>query len=141
MRIRVATLLVSAAATGVLCSQTPTIKKVPITYTQPLDGKEMFSTYCAVCHGPNATGGGPAADALKKAPPDLTQLTIRNNGSFPDRKVVMVLSAGPAEMSSHGSKDMPIWGQLFRSMAPGREAEARIRIAALTDYVKSIQRK
>jgi mono/diheme cytochrome c family protein len=141
MRICVATLLVSAAATGVLCSQPTTIKNVPITYTQPDDGKAMFSAYCAVCHGPDGRGGGPAADALKKSPTDLTQLAIRNNGTFPYQNVMNVLSFGPAEMISHGSKDMPIWGKVFRSMGSAGDSVSRIRVSALTDYLKSIQRK
>jgi mono/diheme cytochrome c family protein len=139
MRIRVATLLVSAAATGAMFSQTPTVKKVPLTYTQPDDAKEMFNTYCAVCHGPDGRGGGPAATALKKAPADLTQIAIRNNGAFPEMKITEVLTAGAGETLSHGSKDMPIWGTLFK--ARGGESVARLRIFALTEYLKSIQRK
>lgn len=34
-------------------------------------GKQLFQIYCAICHGPNAKGGGPVA-AKFVPPPDLT---------------------------------------------------------------------
>ena len=133
-----ASLLTFTAASAILCGQTPTVKSVPLTYTQPDDGKEMFNAYCAVCHGVDGTGTGPAAAALKKAPADLTQLTIKNKGTYPDRKVSLVISSGPAEMVSHGSKDMPMWGRLFKASAG--EGVARIRVSNLVAYVKTLQR-
>jgi mono/diheme cytochrome c family protein len=37
----------------------PKIKDVPVTYTSPTSGKEMFTQYCAVCHGPAGKAMGP----------------------------------------------------------------------------------
>ena len=142
MRIRILIVVMAIACAGVLYSQgNVTIKKVPITSTAADNGKEMFTAYCAVCHGTDGRGGGPAAPALKKAPADLTQLTIKNNGKYPDLRVVTVLNNGPAETLSHGSKDMPVWGQLFKSLGAGGEGVASIRVQNLNDYIKSIQRK
>ena len=53
----------------------PTINRVPPSVrTSPVDAKESYGQYCAVCHGTSGKGDGPAAVALKKAPTDLTQL-------------------------------------------------------------------
>jgi mono/diheme cytochrome c family protein len=57
-----------------------TVKQTPVTRTSPASGKEMFTSYCAVCHGPSGKGDGPAANALTKKPADLTQLTAKNGG-------------------------------------------------------------
>src|SRR5579864_5806223 len=48
--------------------QTPTktIKKVNAQPTASLTGPDLFKEYCAVCHGNDAKGSGPAEDALKK---------------------------------------------------------------------------
>ncbi|MGA2457668.1 MAG: cytochrome c, partial [Terriglobales bacterium] len=49
-----------------------TIKHVPIQSTSPVSGKEMYTAYCAACHGTDGKGGGPASGALKIPPTDLT---------------------------------------------------------------------
>ena len=79
-------------ALGVFCAiaaaqSGPTIKKAIIPPTNASSGEEMFVTYCAVCHGRDAKGGGPAARALRVPAADLTQLTAKNNGKFPELKV------------------------------------------------------
>jgi mono/diheme cytochrome c family protein len=52
---------------GVAAAQNTKVEKVPVTPTNPASGKEMFDTYCAVCHGTDGKGSGPAAPALKKS--------------------------------------------------------------------------
>src|SRR5260370_19018118 len=84
------------------------IKKVPTSPTSPSTGNAMFVTYCAVCHGKEAKGNGPAALALKKTPADLTTLTARNNGKFPELRMYSTIQ-GDSETVAHGSRDMPIW--------------------------------
>ena len=49
-------------------------KKVSIQPTPAASGQSMFNENCAVCHGTAGKGDGPAANALKKRPADLTQL-------------------------------------------------------------------
>jgi len=49
--------------------------------------------------------------------------------------------AGQAGTPAHGSKEMPIWGPVFMSMNHQHESEVRLRVANLTDYIKSFQRK
>jgi len=61
----------------------PAIKQVPIANTPSSSGKDMFDTYCAVCDGKDARGNGPAANAMKTPPADLTTLAKGNGGKYP----------------------------------------------------------
>jgi mono/diheme cytochrome c family protein len=121
------------------------IKKAPLTWHEAAltDGGELFAELCAVCHGVGAKGDGPAADALKKAVPDLTGLAAKNDGKFPRQEVEDSI-AGETRTVSHGTIDMPIWGQAFEDVRPDwkpyrRKALARQRIYNLTEYLATIQ--
>jgi mono/diheme cytochrome c family protein len=116
------------------------IKHVPIKATSPVSGKDMYTSYCAVCHGTDGKGGGPAASALKVPPTDLTLLSKNNGGKYPSLKVSASLR-GESDLPAHGSKDMPIWGQLFWSMSSGHESEVQQRVTNLTKYIESLQAK
>jgi mono/diheme cytochrome c family protein len=117
----------------------PAIKMVPPTNVPASSGPEMFKTYCAVCHGTSGKGDGPAAQALKTAPPDLTQITPRNNGQFPELKVQQSITMDH-EVGAHGSREMPVWGPVFRSIESG-DSIWRLRVQNLTLYIRSIQTK
>jgi cytochrome c553 len=99
------------------------------------DAKGMFDSYCAVCHGKDGKGTGPAAKALAKAPADLTKISARNKGTFPDTQVRRYIQ-GLDEVAAHGSRDMPMWGTLFNSL---NRDTAQLRVAALADYIKGMQ--
>jgi len=116
------------------------IQHVPITSTSPVSGKEMYTAYCAVCHGTDGKGNGPAASALKTPPADLTQLSKKNGGKYPALKVTSAIR-GTNDLPAHGSKEMPVWGELFWSMSRGHEAQVQQRVANLTHYVETLQEK
>jgi len=116
------------------------IQHAPIKATSPASGKEMYTTYCAVCHGTDGKGGGPAASALKLPPTDLTQLSKKNGGKYPALKVTSAIR-GEGDVPAHGSKDMPVWGSLFWNMSHGHEGEVQQRVANLTKYIESLQAK
>lgn len=78
--IVVAAVLLVAIPAG---AQTTTIKLVPITYTNPSSGDQMYAKYCASCHGMTGQGNGPAAPAFKHAPTNLTQLTKSHGANIP----------------------------------------------------------
>ena len=116
------------------------IQHANIQPTSPASGKEMYTAYCAVCHGTDGKGGGPAASALKTPPADLTQLSKSNGGKFPAMKVMYAIS-GQSAVPAHGSREMPVWGSLFWNMSHGHEGEVQQREANLTKYVESLQAK
>lgn len=115
----------------------PKVKNESIKPVAASDARAMFSSYCAACHGMEGKGNGPAATAMSKTPADLTKIAARNGGTFPDVKVKRYIE-GLDEMSAHGSRDMPVWGPLFRDL---NRDTALIRVQALNDYLKSIQVK
>ncbi len=138
------TMFAAVLAVGMMTAaqETPKeqIKHVPIKPTSAASGKEMYKTYCAVCHGVEGKGNGPANDALKVPATDLTTLAQKNGGKYPSLKVAAVIH-GENQISAHGSKDMPIWGNLFWSISGGHEAEVQQRIANLNKYIESLQKK
>ena len=118
----------------------PEIKHVAIRPAAAYSGEEMFKNYCAVCHGATLKGDGPAAAALKTPPADLTILAQRNGGKYPSAKVANTIR-GDMNMSSHGNREMPVWGPLFSSMSHGHAAEVQQRIANLNRYIELKQMK
>jgi mono/diheme cytochrome c family protein len=130
-------LLVCSLGAG---AQDKEIKRAPARPTSAASGKEMFASYCAVCHGRDGKGGGPAAAALKVPPADLTVLSQKNGGKFPSLHVASVLG-GEADLPAHGNKEMPVWGPLFWVMSQGNAGEVQQRIANLTKFIESLQAK
>jgi mono/diheme cytochrome c family protein len=128
------------AIVGRAGAQDKTTKKAPIEQTSPAPGVEMFKNYCAVCHGKDAKGDGPAAPDLKVQPPDLTTLAKRHDGKFPDSYVATVLRNGP-KAPAHGTAEMPVWGPLFLSISGGDQGLVNLRISNLVSYPKSVQVK
>lgn len=116
------------------------IQKTPVKASNPSSGAQMFKEYCAVCHGASGQGDGPAATALKVAPPNLTTLSERHGGKFPGDYVSSVLESG-VKAPAHGSAEMPVWGPIFESMNHMDEAQVALRMTNLVKYLKSIQKK
>jgi mono/diheme cytochrome c family protein len=108
---------------------------------EPISGKQLYVSYCAMCHGTDAKGGGPFSPQLKVWPPDLTQLAKKNNGTYPAMRVSEMVDGEFGRSSAHGSREMPIWGPVFRSMAHGRNDSAQRRISSLVKYLESLQQK
>lgn len=129
-----------AAAQQAPAQTAPTVKHVPISDTPSNSGKEMFNSYCAVCHGKDGKGNGPAAPAMKTPPTDLTLLAQKNAGKYPAAHVGAVIK-GQAITPSHGSQDMPVWGPLFSSISQGHESQVQQRIANLVAYIETLQAK
>lgn len=118
----------------------PAVKQTPIKQTSAASGKDMFTQYCAPCHGADGKGNGPAASAMKTAPTDLTQLTKTHEGKFPANNLASVLKFGSGP-GAHGSADMPVWGPLFKSLDKYHDAAVQQRISNLVNYIESIQAK
>jgi mono/diheme cytochrome c family protein len=107
-------------------------------------GRGDFMNYCAACHGVEGKGDGTVAEFLTISAADLTQMSLRNGGIFPRQRAIEVID-GRAQVSVHGERDMPVWGDWFKfeadSDGAGTKTEkvVRERITALVDYLESIQ--
>lgn len=107
-----------------------------------------FATYCAPCHGADGKGDGPIAGRLNIQPADLTRISQRDGGTFPAADIYNKIE-GLNMPQAHGSRGMPVWGDVFVSQAVGATTsltaaraaaqKARSRIGALVDYIRSLQ--
>lgn len=116
------------------------IRHVPVKAASPASGPEMYTAYCAVCHGIDGKGKGPAAEALKVPPTDLTVLAKKNGGKYPSDHVTTAIR-GELRLPAHGSKEMPVWGELFWGMSGGHSSEVQLRVTNLNKYIESLQAK
>jgi len=112
------------------------VKTVPVKLSGTLDGAQLFREHCAVCHGVDGKGNGPAAAALKRPMVDLTKLPADKNGKFPFLATLEQIRNG--SIVEHGTVDMPIWGKLLTPTG-GKPAEGEMRVHALTQYIEKIQ--
>jgi mono/diheme cytochrome c family protein len=106
-------------------------------------GAEAFPRYCGSCHGLRGEGDGPAADALRTRPADLTRIAARRGGSFPAGEIARFID-GRFALAPHGSREMPVWGERFGESIPESSVAEEItrgKVAVLVEYLKSIQRK
>jgi hypothetical protein len=77
---------------------------------------------------------------LRHAPPILTELARKNGGTFPMARVRRIIEGRDVE--SHGDRDMPVWGDAFKTSRDGGSREnADARIAAIAVYLESIQHR
>jgi mono/diheme cytochrome c family protein len=114
-----------------------TIKRETARPISSIAGADTFKAYCASCHGTDAKGTGPAAKALKTPPADLTTYAKRHGGKFSAADVEATI-VGKAVSEAHGSREMPIWGPVLSTIATD-DMQAKLRMANLVDYLRSIQ--
>ena len=112
-------------------------------------GKNEYEMRCAMCHGASGKGDGWLGKGLIKPPPSLRELKKNNKGVFPMQLVTDVID-GRKAVGMHGPREMPVWGDVFRSeekaasaARPGAttsdEQMARAKIRALATYVSNLQ--
>jgi len=105
-----------------------------------VSGAELYKQLCAGCHGTDAHGVGQTSAYCSVPPTDLTLLSKKNHGTFPESKVTQILRYG-TEKPNQSTTYMPVWKPLL-STIHGESAElTEKRISSLTDYLKSIQPK
>lgn len=111
-------------------------------------GKMEFQKNCAACHGMEGKGDGPLIEFLKQTPPDLTLLSKKNGGVFPQERVYEWIR-DPNRIRAHGTDEMPIWGErysreiieLYGPDYAGPGSSVRQRILELVFYLGTIQQK
>jgi mono/diheme cytochrome c family protein len=143
MKVRIPLLAAMAMAIAVpaLVLAQPAVKREPARTIGSVEGDALFNAYCAVCHGKDGKGAGPAAQALKMPVPDLTTMAQRSGGKFAAADVEATITGkGKAMTPAHGDIDMPIWGPIFKGMSQD-QALTTLRINNLVKYIESLQAK
>ena len=118
----------------------------PVMAEQVQIGESEFKNHCAGCHGLDGQGNGPFVEFLKKKPPSLTTLARDNQGIFPFQRVYDVID-GTSQISAHGTRDMPIWGDRYAMEIITQYGEystvhpqtVRCRILELVFYLANLQ--
>lgn len=104
-------------------------------------GSPTYRTYCANCHGLDGRGKGEITDSLGKKPNDLTRLAAENDGVYPAERMEQVID-GRVEVAAHGSREMPVWGDLFlwpEDDSPERREHVKRKIGELVAYLRTLQ--
>lgn len=127
------TLAVACTTTGPRHAATPAAPQPDRATTRLEMGRQLYLTYCASCHGPDARGKGKA--------PDLTTIAKQHGGTFPWMLVYRIIN-GQLSGRAHGFPGMPAWGNVFRddaAMDINDRAAVEGRLMLLTGYLQSIQ--
>jgi len=116
-------------------------------------GEMEYLSNCGSCHGRDAKGSGPIAAVLTVKPSDLTMISKKFNGTFPQEYVYKVID-GRDMIKPHGHSLMPVWGHRFTVMEYNaadaiaylpheQDTQALVfgRIISLAGYLESIQVK
>jgi mono/diheme cytochrome c family protein len=137
-------LRLAALAIAVACSATASTAAEPKWDPVLAEmGAERFANHCSSCHGLDARGEGPVRPVLRTPPADLTRIAARRDGEFPVGEISRFID-GRFEVTAHGTREMPVWGQLFSAPIPEPGAGdeiARGTIATLVEFLKSVQRE
>ncbi len=120
-----------------LWAQETAKKPAEVKLIVSIQGKDLFKSYCASCHGLDAKGNGPMAASLKVAPSNLRRISIRNHDVFPLMRVEKII-AGEELTTGHGSSEMPVWGPIFSRVTTDVDL-GRVRIDNLARYLRDIQ--
>ena len=83
---------------------------------------------------------GQRAFAMKVPPSDLTTVTKRHEGKFPEGYIGALLKFG-RNFAAHGSEEMPVWGAQFRSFDPVKDPTGQQHIDDVVAYIHSLQVK
>ncbi len=106
-------------------------------------GKRLYAHYCSSCHGKQGKGDGSLAPILAIEPADLTQLARERGEDFSFLTLLRSID-GRATVRGHGSRDMPVWGEVLGAR-PGAPMAEQLRGAGklllITEYVESLQEK
>jgi mono/diheme cytochrome c family protein len=113
---------------------------IPVAKTAANNGKQMYGSYCASCHGVSGKGDGPVGIALRTRPSDLTVLAKNNGGKYPSVHVVSVIKLG-VSVPLHGTSEMPVWGPVLGKMDHENTLNTPLRISNLSRYIESMQAK
>jgi len=98
------------------------------------NGGRIFMRYCALCHGLDGGGQGPLSESLRTVPPDLSLISRRNDGTFPDERIRTIIKDGGD--NTHGMMAMMSWAKVFDEELDEDTDEV---VDALVHYLKGLQ--
>lgn len=107
-----------------------------------MSGQELYSRFCASCHGISGRGDGPVSKSIRVEVPDLTLVSRRAGGKYPRPRIVQIID-GRHIIGAHGTRTMPVWGEDLSRLEignPDAERASRIVIEKLADYVSLLQK-
>ena len=105
--------------------------------------KATYLRYCSACHGESGKGDGVVSGLMTPRPTDLTLLAKNNKGDLPYGWLIHVID-GRTTLRAHGSPDMPVWGEVFKStdgQTLAEEAKVRGQLLLIIEYLGSVQQK
>ena len=105
-------------------------------------GKEMYLKYCASCHGAQGRGDGPVSRDLKVKVFDLTLLRSKNKGAYALDRVMSSID-GSRVVRAHGTRTMPVWGEVFRQEHEKEkytELTSLLKAKLIAEYVGTLQK-
>jgi cytochrome c len=106
-----------------------------------LSGAQLYERFCASCHGDKGRGDGVVAAIFKVETPDLTRLTQRHGGVYPDEQVRRIID-GRKPIGAHGTRVMPVWGFEFYAQnepRPDPAGHTEEMVRRLADHVRTLQ--
>ena len=139
-RLLFVAMVASIGLTMSYAEQSKSTVVIPVGKTNPTNGKQMYTSYCAPCHGVDGRGNGPVAGSLKAQPTDLAGLAKANHGKYPDSHVVSVVRFG-TDVRAHGTAEMPVWGPILGTMSKVNPEERQLRTTNLSRYLETLQVK
>ncbi len=130
----VVAVLATAIALSILEACTDKSEKAAIA-----EGRELFLSYCAICHGENADGKGSMAGLLSTPPLDLRKIAQRRNGQFPEDEIARIIATAE-RVPGHSLGEMPAWWETFKKAEHIDDpAVVRQKIEHIVAYLKTIQ--
>ncbi len=102
-------------------------------------GRVLFEQHCALCHGKEGKGDGPAASTMTRRPTNVTLMQKRHGAFFAAQAESAIRGTDP--VVAHGAPGMMVWGAIFRASARGDEAAVDARVRDLLAFMESIQEK
>ena len=137
-------ILISVAVLGAGCKQAGDDLKLANQPTvgpeygldKVANGKISYELYCVSCHGLGGEGDGPVAGELVTKPFDLRTLSGKYDGVYP-RTVVFDYIDGRKNVAAHGTRMMPVWGNIWTEHAG--EDMVELRINEIVAYLETIQ--